>query len=148
MRIIQNRNSGGFTFAEMIVTVAILGTLVSIAAPKFTELTFTSKIRRSETALINIQQAYFTHYFNSSFSGRPEFPPSPVDSLMTIEWSILPSLINGRTPASLFRNGRIPLNPNRKPYIYYQLPPVPELGLTPGFKLRDPDYLLESSYRL
>ena len=107
MRIIQKRNSGGFTFAEMIVTVAILGTLVSIAAPKFTELTLTSKIRRSETTIINIQQAYFTHYLNSSFSGKAEFPPSPADSLMTLEWSILPSLINGRTPASLSRKGKM-----------------------------------------
>ena len=132
----------------MIVTVAILGTLISIAAPKFTELIFTSKIRRSETAIINIQQAYFTHYFNSSFSGKAEFPPSPVDSLMTIEWSILPSLINGRTPASLFRTGKIPLNPDGKPFIYHQLPAVPELGLTQGFRLRDPDYQNASSYRL
>ena len=138
----------GFTFAEMIVTVAILGTLVSIAVPKFTELTFESKIRKSETTLINIQQAFFTHYFNTTFLGRAEFPPSPQDSLMTIEWSRLPLLLNGRSVANLFRSGKIPLNPNKKPYIYIQLPAVPELGLTPGFRLRDPDYQLGSTYRL
>jgi len=138
----------GFTFAEMIVTVAILGTIVSIAVPKFTELTFESKLRKSETTLINIQQAYFTHYYNTTFIGRPEFPPSPQDSLMTIEWSKLPLLFNGRSVANLFRNGKIPLNPNKKPYIYYQLPAVPELSLTQGFKLRDSDYQLESTYRL
>ena len=138
----------GFTFAEMIVTVAILGTIVSIAVPKFTQLTFESKIRKSETTIINIQLAYFTHYYNSSILGRGEFPPSPQDSLMTIEWSKLPLLFNGTSVANLFRNGKIPLNPNRKPYIYYQLPPVAELGLTSGFKLRDPDYQFESTYRL
>lgn len=148
MRRITDNASGGFTFAEMIVTVAILGTIASIAVPKFTELTFESKIRKSETTIINIQQAFFNHYYNSTFAGIAEFPPSPVDSLMTLEWSLLPILFNGTTPANLFRNGFVPLNPNKKPYIYHQLPAVPELGLTPGFKLRDPDYLLESTYRL
>ena len=148
MKRIDKNDSGGFTFAEMIVTVAILGTIASIAAPKFTELTFESKIRKSEAAIINIHQAFFNHYFNSSFSGVPEFPPDPSDSLMTLEWSLLPILFNGTTPASLFRNGRVPLNPNKKPYIYHQLPAVPVLGLSPGFNLRDPDYLIESSYRL
>ena len=142
------KNKDGFTFAEMIVTVAILGTITSIAVPKFTELTFESKIRKSETSLINIQQAFFTHYFNSTFSGKPEFPPSPQDSLMTLEWSNLPLLFNGTSVANLFINGKIPLNPNRKPYIYHQLPAVPEQNLTPGFKLRDTDYQLESTYRL
>jgi len=148
MKQILSNSRGGFTFAEMIVTVAILGTIASIAAPKFTELTFESKIRKSETSIINIQQAFFNHYYNSTFAGIPEFPPAPVDSLMTLEWSLLPILFNGTTPASLFRNGRVPLNPNRKPYIYHQLPALPELGLSQGFSLRDPDYLLESSYRL
>ena len=148
MKRIVNNDSGGFTFAEMIVTVAILGTIASIAVPKFTELTFESKIRKSETVLLNIQQAFFNHYYNSTFAGIAEFPPSPTDSLMTLEWSLLPILFKGNNPASLFMNGRIPFNPNRKPYIYHELPAVPALGLTPGFKLRDPDYLLESSYRL
>ena len=142
------KNKDGFTFAEMIVTVAILGTIISIAVPKFTELTFQSKIRKSETTIINIQQAFFTHYYNSTFLGRAEFPPSPQDSLMTIEWSILPLLFNGRSVANLFRNGKIPLNPNKKPYIYYQLPADPERGLTPGFRLRDTDYQLGSAFRL
>ena len=106
------KNKDGFTFAEMIVTVAILGTLVSIAVPKFTELTFESKIRKSETTIINIQQAYFTHYYNTTIIGRAEFPPSPQDSLMPIEWSTLPILFNGRTVANLFRYGKLPLNPN------------------------------------
>jgi len=148
MNINSVNNKDGFTFAEMIVTVAILGTIVSIAVPKFTELTFESKLRKSETTIINIQQAYFTHYYNTTFIGRAEFPPSPQDSLMTIEWSKLPLLFNGRTVANLFRNGKIPLNPNKKPYIYFQLPPVPEQGLSQGFKLRDSDYQLESTYRL
>ena len=148
MKRIQSKSNGGFTFAEMIVTVAILGTLASIAVPKFTELTFQSKIRKSETTLLNIQQAFFNHYFNSLFAGAAEFPPSPVDSLMTLEWSFLPLLFDGTTPASLFRNGRVPMNPNRKPYIYHRLPAVPALGLSPGFTLSDPDYLLQSSYRL
>ena len=141
------KNNDGFTFAELIVTVAILGTITSIAVPKFTELTFESKIRKSEINMINIQLAYFTHYYNSLILGRGEFPPSPQDSLMTIEWSRLPLLLNGRSVANLFRSGKIPLNPNKKPYIYYQLPAVTELGLTLGFKLRDPDYQLESTYR-
>lgn len=142
------KNNDGFTFAEMIVTVAILGTITSIAVPKFTELTFESKIRKSQTTIINIQLAYFTHYYNSSILGKGEFPPSPQDSLMTIEWATLPLLFNGTSVANLFRNGKIPLNPNKKPYIYYQLPAAKELGLTPGFKLRDPDYQFESTYRL
>ena len=148
MKRIVNNDSSGFTFAEMIVTVAILGTIAAIAVPKFTELTFQSKIRKSETTILNIQQAFFNHYYNSLFSGIAEFPPDPIDSLMTLEWSLLPLLFNSGTPASLFRNGRVPMNPNRKPYIYHQLPPIPERGLAPGFKLSDPDYLLESSYRL
>ena len=148
MNINSVKNKDGFTFAEMIVTVAILGTIISIGVPKFTELIFESKIRKSETTIINIQQAFFTHYYNTTFIGRAEFPPSPQDSLMTIEWSILPLLFNGRSVANLFRNGKIPLNPNRKPYIYYQLPADPELGLSPGFRLRDTDYQLGSTYRL
>ena len=148
MKLNYVKINDGFTFAEMIVTVAILGTLISIAVPKFTELTFESKIRKSESTLINIQQAFFTHYFNSTFIGKPEFPPSPQDSLMTIEWSNLPLLFNGTTAANLFINGKIPLNPNRKPYIYHQLPAVPEQNLTPGFILRDTDYQLNSTYRL
>lgn len=134
------KDESAFTFAEMIVTISILGMLVAIAIPKFTELTFESKIRQSEANIISIQTAFMKYYFDTMFRGQQSFPEPPVDSLMTVEWSYLPILMDEEWPANLFMNGKLPLNPDGNPFVYARLIPDENSKFTDGIILRDPDY--------
>lgn len=128
---------GGFSLIELIVTLSILGLLSVIVTPIYTKWSANAKIARSKADLESIKRAFVSYYYESMIAGHPEFPPAPADSLMTHDWANTHSLAGGKTPASLFSEGRIPMNPMDNYYKYGRLEDTG--GIIGGFILRDPD---------
>lgn len=129
---------GGFSLIELIVTISIMGLLAVMVTPIYTKWSANAKIARSEADLESIRRAFVNHYYESMIAGgHPEFPPAPADSLMTPEWANTPSLTGDKTPASLFSEGRVPMNPMDNYYKYGRLEDTG--GIIGGFILRDPD---------
>ena len=58
----RNRNRGGFTLTELMITCALIGTIASIAIPNF--LTYQARSRRSEavTNIAGIARAYKAYH--------------------------------------------------------------------------------------
>ncbi len=76
MRVsLQSRSRGGFTLTELMITVALIGTLSAVAIPNF--LTYQARTRRSEgfTNVAGIGRAYKVYHAES---GR--FPDMETDS--------------------------------------------------------------------
>ena len=127
----------GFSLVELIVTVAIIGMLAVTAVPVYSEFSAKAKIAKSQADLESIRTAFVNHYYNSMISGHPEFPGPPADNVMTQAWAETASLFDGSTPASLFSEGKISINPMRNFYEYSLLDDAG--GRVGGFILTDPD---------
>ena len=136
-RFFLQSNHYGFSLIELIVTVAILGMLAVVSTPIYTKISANAKIAKSEADLESIRTAFVNHYYNSMLSGNREFPPAPSDSLMTANWSNTAALFDGRTPAELFSEGKISLNPMGNTYKYILREDTG--GEVGGFILEDPD---------
>lgn len=136
----QKRNAG-FTLIELIVTVAIVGLLATVAIPIYTTLRTNAKISSSEADLEAIKKAFINHYYSSMLDGGREYPSVPSDSLMTLLWASTTLLNNGITISSLFSEGLIPLNPDKNPYQYYLL------SDQSGFVLKDNDYAVTLTFQ-
>ena len=111
------KNSAGFTLAELIVTIVLVGILVGAAIP-----TFNSMINRTQTQvnisnMETIKNTFMQYYYDNHMSGNPHFPQTPIDSLMGDTYRQT-QLEDGRTPDDLF-SGDLPYNTNNNPYIYY-----------------------------
>lgn len=136
-RFYLQSNHYGFSLIELLVTVVILGILATLSTPVYSKYSHRAKIARSEADLESIRLAFMNHYYDSMLSGNREFPPAPSDNLMTANWSNTASLYDGKTPASLFSEGRVSLNPMGNPYRYILREDTG--GEVGGFILEDPD---------
>jgi prepilin-type N-terminal cleavage/methylation domain-containing protein len=72
----ERRSSSGFTLIELMIVVAIIGVLASIAMPEFQNMTFRARIAEREPVMRSIAKALESFLLNSSspppgFSGAP-----------------------------------------------------------------------------
>jgi len=117
-------NKNGFTMTELVVTVALMGTLLSLAAPKFTNVSEETQGERNIANMHTIREAFF-HYFYRSMQREgnvAHFPPSPENenNLMDDEWAetVIDSSISLTSPNNLFSRGAVPKNANSYPFKY------------------------------
>ena len=61
----------GFTMTEMVVTVALIGTLLSFAVPRYTSVSEDTQAERNIANMQVIREAFF-HYFLTILSSRPQ----------------------------------------------------------------------------
>ena len=62
-------STNGFTMTELVVTVALMGTLLSLVAPKFTNVSEETQGERNIANMHTIREVFF-HYFYRSMQKR------------------------------------------------------------------------------
>ena len=114
----------GFTLMELVVTVVLLGILVSASIPAYNGVAEKMQGKRNEANMQTIREVFFHYYYRMhQESGRSaHFPPAPTNEtrVMNDEWSKVPmdSTRSPRAPKHLFSRGEVPKNANNNPFSY------------------------------
>ena len=108
-------NSAGFTLAELVVTIVLVGILAATAIPTFNNVMVSTQLQINKSNMESIKNAFVRYYFVT----QNDPPPVPENHLLDSEYKDL-VLPDGRTPDNLF-NGKdgLPYNSNGNPYSYY-----------------------------
>jgi len=120
----KSHKVSGFTMTEMVVTVAILGTLLSFAVPRYTSVSEDIQGERNIANMQTIREVFFQHFYRMhQQKGRvAHFPPAPSNgnSVMDDAWASTPmdSTLSTLTPNKLFSRGELPKNSNNNPFKY------------------------------
>jgi len=109
-------NSAGFTLAELVVTIVLVGIIAATAIPTFNNVMVSAQLQINLSNMETIKNAFMRYYFVT----QDDLPPVPENNLLDSEYKDL-VLPDGRTPDNLF-NGKagLPYNSNGNPYSYYQ----------------------------
>ena len=117
-------NINGFTMTELVVTVALMGSVLSLAAQRFINVSEATQGERNIANMNTIREVFF-HYFYRSMQREgyvAHFPPEPSNpnKLMDDAWSnaAIDSTISLTSPNNLFSRGVVPKNSNNNPFKY------------------------------
>ena len=114
----------GFTLMELVVTVVLLGILVSVSIPAYNGVAEETQGKRNEANMHTIREAFFHYYYRMhQTSGRSaHFPPAPTNEtrVMDDEWTSTPmdSTRSPQAPKHLFSRSEVPKNANSNPFKY------------------------------
>ena len=120
----QKSAADGFTLMELVVTVVLMGILVSVSIPAYSGATERTQGKRNEANMQTIREVFFHYYYRMhQESGRTaHFPPAPTNEtrVMDDEWSETPmdSTRSPQAPKNLFSRGEVPKNSNNNPFRY------------------------------
>jgi len=108
-------NSAGFTLAELVVTIVLVGIIAATAIPTFNNVVVSTQLQINLSNMEIIKNAFVRYYYTTQMN----FPTVPENNLLDSEYKDL-VLPDGRTPDNLF-NGKdgLPYNSNGNPYSYY-----------------------------
>ena len=110
------KTNSGFTMMELVVTLALMGVLISFAIPAYNGVSEEMQGKRNVANMQTIREAFF-HYFYRMHQqkGRiAHFPPPPEN------WANTPmdSLLSPMAPKDLFATGELPKNANNNAFLY------------------------------
>ena len=108
-------NSAGFTLAELVVTIVLVGIIAATAIPTFNNVVVSTQLQINLSNMEIIKNAFVRYYYTTQMN----FPTLPENNQLDSEYKDL-VLPDGRTPDNLF-NGKdgLPYNSNGNPYSYY-----------------------------
>ena len=109
-------NSAGFTLAELVVTIVLVGIIAATAIPTFNNVVVSAQLQINLSNMEIIKNAFVRYYYTTQMN----FPTLPENNQLDSEYKDL-VLPDGRTPDNLFsgKDG-LPYNSNGNPYNYYQ----------------------------
>lgn len=84
-------DQGGFTLIELVIIIVVLGILATVAIPKFSDMSDSSKINATKQELTALKQAIVGNpsataggaYINRGFEGDVGFPPERLQDLVS-----------------------------------------------------------------
>ena len=129
-------NSAGFTLAELVVTIVLVGIIAATAIPTFNNVVVSTQLQINLSNMEIIKNAFVRYYYTTQMN----FPTVPENNLLDSEYKDL-VLPDGRTPDNLFsgKNG-LPYNSNGNPYSYYQENDTSSTGfITQRITIKDMD---------
>jgi len=108
-------NSAGFTLAELVVTIVLVGIIAATAIPTFNNVVVSAQLQINLSNMEIIKNAFVRYYYTTQMN----FPTVPENNQLDSEYKDL-VLPDGRTPDNLFsgKDG-LPYNSNGNPYSYY-----------------------------
>ena len=110
-------NSAGYTLAELVVTIVLLGTLTAMAVPTYNKVINRAQKLANLSDMETIKNTFMQYFYVTHMQGNPHFPPESENSLLDSTYREI-TLEDGRTPDDLF-SGDLPYNSNENPYNYY-----------------------------
>ncbi|SVD81260.1 uncharacterized protein METZ01_LOCUS434114 [marine metagenome] len=110
-------NSAGYTLAELVVTIVLLGTLTAMAVPTYNKVINRAQKQANLSDMETIKNTFMQYFYVTHMQGNPHFPPESDNSLLDSTYREI-TLEDGRTPDDLF-SGDLPYNSNENPYNYY-----------------------------
>lgn len=133
------RNSNdGFTLAELVVSISIMGIVMSFAIPTFDNVTMDTQRQINRANMSIIKDTFLRFYQETHMKGNPQLPTEPDNNLLDVEY-LTSILSDGRTPNHLF-SGNLPFNTNRQPFMYEIKSDTSEFGyITKLFIISDVD---------
>ena len=118
------KTNSGFTMMELVVTLALMGVLISFAIPAYNGVSEEMQGKRNVANMQTIREAFF-HYFYRMHQqkGRiAHFPPPPENEMkiMDDDWANTPmdSLLSPMAPKDLLATGELPKNANNNAFLY------------------------------
>ena len=129
-------NSAGFTLAELVVTIVLVGIIAATAIPTFNNVVVSAQLQINLSNMEIIKNAFVRYYYTTQMN----FPTVPENNLLDSEYKDL-VLPDGRTPDNLF-NGKdgLPYNSNGNPYSYYYESDTSSTGfITQRITIKDMD---------
>ena len=89
--------SKGFTLAEFVVTIALMGTLLGIALPSYSNITNNAQDAINVANMERIKNTFSQYMFDAHIQGHPHLPsvPDNADNVMDDDWenTIISNLI-------------------------------------------------------
>ena len=133
------RNSNaGFTLAELVISIVIVGIVMSVAIPTYSNLTNQAQREINLANMSIIKDTFLRYYQETHMKGNPQLPTEPENNLLDEEYRQI-VLSDGRTPNYLF-SGDLPLNTNNNAFHYEILSDTSEQGyITKLFIISDVD---------
>ena len=133
-------NSAGFTLAELMVTIVLVGILVGAAIPTFNSVVINTQKQVNISNMQTIKNTFMQYFYENHMTGNPHLPPEPENGMMDSTYKET-QLQDGRTLDNLFngKNG-LPYNSNKNPYNYYHEVDTSSTGfITKRFIIKDVD---------
>ena len=121
------RNSNdGFTLAELVVSISLVGILMSFAIPSYQSNVLATQRQSNITNMEIVRTTFMMYWQEGHMIGNPNFPPQPENNQMDLEFKahVLP---DGRMVNDLF-SGELPFNSNNNPFYYYVQSDTSETG--------------------
>jgi prepilin-type N-terminal cleavage/methylation domain-containing protein len=121
------RNSNdGFTLAELVVSISLVGILMSFAIPSYQSNVLATQRQSNMTNMQIVVTTFMMYWQEGHMIGNPNFPPQPENNQMDLEFKahLLP---DGRMVNDLF-SGELPMNSNNNPFYYYVQSDTSETG--------------------
>ena len=121
------RNSNdGFTLAELVVSISLVGVLMSFAIPSYQSNVLATQRQSNITNMQIVITTFMMYWQEGHMIGNPNFPPQPENNQMDLEFKahLLP---DGRMVNDLF-SGELPVNSNNNPFYYYVQSDTSETG--------------------